>query len=205
MRKTKVKICGIKTEQDIEIINEVKPDYAGFIVLFPKSKRNISLEEAAYACARIDSDIKKVAVTVAPSLEDVRAIIKAGFKIVQIHGELPEGLENEPIDVIKAFNVKDLGEFESCANKDFIRGYVFDAARPGSGETFDWNLLSSIPKDGKLFILAGGLNSENVAEAIRFANPDVVDVSSAVEYAPNIIGKDPDKVRSFVKAVRDLD
>ena len=82
-----------------------------------------------------------------------------------------------------------------------IAGYVFDAQTPGSGKAFDWSLVQQIPRDEKLFILAGGLHPGNVAKAIQNMNPDVVDVSSGVEYDDRP-GKDPEKVQAFVCAAR---
>lgn len=78
---------------------------------------------------------------------------------------------------------------------------MFDAAEPGSGTTFDWNMLNTLPRDGKLCMLAGGLNSDNVAKAILAVSPDGVDISSGVEYTDRP-GKDPDKLHAFITAVR---
>ena len=86
--------------------------------------------------------------------------------------------------------------YQSLSN---VAGYVFDAGEPGSGKTFDWNSLTDIDRDGRLFVLAGGLTPDNVRRAIEQVHPDVVDVSSGIEY--DVVGgfqksgKDPEKMR----------
>ncbi len=105
------------------------------------------------------------------------------------------------IPVLKAFNVDDMDEFKMYSSNEKIAGYVFDAAQPGSGKSFDWDILSQIERDGKLFILAGGLNPDNVRKAVAAVNPDMVDVSSGVENDDGF-GKDILKIEKFVKQIR---
>ena len=160
-----VKICGITDVEETEYLNENNVDMAGMVLYFPKSKRNITLEKAKEIMASLNENIKKVAVVVSPSIEQVKSIENAGFDFVQIHKDLPDGLFNETlIDVLKAFNVNDLEELGKYKNIENIKGYVFDAPTYGSGETFDWSLLNNIKRDDKLFILAGGLNGDNVRD-----------------------------------------
>ena len=84
-----------------------------------------------------------------------------------------------------------------------VAGYVFDAHEPGSGKSFDWSMLSDIPRDNKLFFLAGGISADNVKEAIKKLSPDGIDVSTGVEYnASNKTGKDPQKIEEFVRIIR---
>ena len=136
--------------------------------------------------------------------EKIKKIEEAGFDYIQIHGELEETLLNSiHIPVLKAFNVKDMDKYPFYHSCPQIAGYVFDAAEPGSGKTFDWNLVKEIPRDEKLLLLAGGLNPENVIKAIEAIHPDGVDVSSSVEYE-DIAGKNPEKVTAFVQAVRKM-
>ena len=82
-----------------------------------------------------------------------------------------------------------------------IKGFVFDATEPGSGKTFDWNSIKDIKRNEKMFILAGGLNPYNVAEAIEMVKPDGVDVSSGVEKEDGV-GKDEEKIIEFVRNAR---
>ena len=197
-----VKICGITDVEETEYLNENNVDMAGLVLYFPKSKRNITLEKAKEIMASLNENIKKVAVVVSPSIEQVKSIENAGFDFVQIHKDLPDGLFNETlIDVLKAFNVNDLEELGKYKNIENIKGYVFDAPTYGSGETFDWSLLNNIKRDDKLFILAGGLNGDNVRDGIKAVQPDGVDVSSGVEN-DNGVGKSREKIREFVMAAK---
>ena len=95
----------------------------------------------------------------------------------------------------------DLEKFDEYRMNQNIVGYVFDAHEPGSGKTFDWTMLENLPRDDKLFILAGGLNSETVAKAVKAVKPDGVDVSSGVENS-NGNGKDFEKVKKFIISAR---
>ena len=202
---TKIKICGLTSPAEARYLNENHVDFAGMVLFFPKSKRNISIEQAMEIMAALDASIKRVAVVVSPSIEQVRQIEAAGFDYVQIHGEIPE-TETEAeaaiaIPILKAFNVSDMGSYEKYHNDSRIAGYVFDAIEPGSGKTFDWKLVDNIPRDEKLLLLAGGLNPDNVRMAIEAVHPDGVDVSSGVENDDGA-GKNPDKIHDFVAAIK---
>lgn len=202
---TKIKICGLTSPAEARYLNENHVDFAGMVLFFPKSKRNISIEQAKDIMAALDASIKRVAVVVSPSIEQVRQIEAAGFDYVQIHGEIPE-TETEAeaaiaIPILKAFNVSDMDSYEKYHNDSRIAGYVFDAIEPGSGKTFDWKLVDNIPRDEKLLLLAGGLNPDNVRMAIEAVHPDGVDVSSGVENDDKA-GKNPDKIHDFVAAIK---
>lgn len=196
---TKIKICGLTSPAEARYLNENHVDFAGMVLFFPKSKRNISIEQAKEVMAALDASIKRVAVVVSPSIEQIKQIEAAGFDYIQIHGKIPETEVEAPI--LKAFNVSDMGSYEKYHNDSRIAGYVFDAIEPGSGKTFDWKLVESIPRDEKLLLLAGGLNPDNVRMAIEAVHPDGVDVSSGVEN-DNGTGKNPDKIHDFVAAIK---
>lgn len=199
-----VKICGLTDKKEAEYLNRYGADMAGFVVFFPKSRRNIELNKAAEIASHLDKSIKKVAVTVSPDLDKLREIEACGFDYIQIHGETgAEVFENAKIPVIKAFNVNDMKDFSSFSQYDSIKAYVFDAAKPGSGENFDYKLLDAIPRDGKPFILAGGLRPENVKAAAEYVRPDGVDVSTGVEF--DFGGKDEEKVKAFIYNAREVD
>lgn len=202
---TKIKICGLTSPAEARYLNENHVDFAGMVLFFPKSKRNISIEQAMEIMAALDASIKRVAVVVSPSIEQVRQIEAAGFDYVQIHGEIPE-TETEAeaakaIPILKAFNVSDMDSYEKYHNDSRIAGYVFDAIEPGSGKTFDWKLVDNIPRDEKLLLLAGGLNPDNVRMAIEAVHPNGVDVSSGVENDDGV-GKNPEKIHDFVAAIK---
>ncbi|MBD5089902.1 MAG: phosphoribosylanthranilate isomerase [Clostridiales bacterium] len=198
----KIKICGLTAPKEAVYLNENQVDFAGFVLFFPKSKRNITIDQAKDIFMHLSSSIKKVAVVVSPTLAQAKEIETAGFDYIQIHGVLPkELLTNLRIPILKAFNIDDMEHYPDYVNQPSIAGFVFDANEPGSGKTFDWNLLRSLPKNDKLMFLAGGLHADNVTAAIEAVSPDVVDVSSGVELGEGI-GKDPNKINAFVKAVR---
>ena len=201
--KIKIKICGLTDPKEAGYVNEQQVDFIGMVLFFPKSKRNITLDRAREIMKCLDPDIQKVAVVVTPTLGQVQSIEQAGFDYIQIHGEIPSGYsESCHLPVLKAFNIRDMRDFPQYSANPAVAGYVFDAAEPGSGQAFDWNLVKEIPQDDKLFFLAGGLNPGNVAEAISCIHPDGVDVSSGVEYGKDRTGKDPEKIRTFVSQAR---
>jgi phosphoribosylanthranilate isomerase len=199
---TKIKICGLTTPQEAEWVSKSQVDYAGMVLFFPKSKRNITIEQAKEIMKSMLPQIQKVAVVVSPSALQIKEIQKAGFDIVQIHGQvLPEALETLRIPFLRAFNVDNMQEWERYEAEPKCIGYVFDAVKPGSGETFDWSSIPNLPEDGKPYLLAGGLNPANVGSAVAAMHPYGVDVSSGVERDSGT-GKDPEKMEVFVRAVR---
>ncbi|MFA9376440.1 MAG: phosphoribosylanthranilate isomerase [Lachnotalea sp.] len=198
---TKIKICGITKREEVEMLLDNQVAYAGMVLFYPKSKRNNTLENAKILLEMLkDSSIETVAVTVSPTKEEIRNIQEVGFDYIQIHGMLSkESFDEIEIPILRAFNVTDLNLYDKYHKCHKVYGYVFDAAIPGSGKTFDWSMLDDIPRDEKLFILAGGLCKDNIEEAIKRIKPDVVDVSSGVEGES---GKEASKIREFVTKVR---
>lgn len=213
-KQVKIKICGLTTPEEAIYLNEISADFAGMVVFFPKSKRNISLEQAKKIKAALLPKIKTVAVTVAPTLEQIARIKEAGFDFIQIHKNpaaltevtkeaITAFVQTISLPIIKAFNVSDIEDYTRWRDCPNVEGFVFDAAEPGSGKVFDWTLLQTLSRNEKLFMLAGGLTPENVSDAIHILHPDGVDVSSGVEYTDkNRFGKDPKRVQAFAKAVR---
>lgn len=199
---TKVKICGIKNPTDIKCINTLSPDFAGFVMFFEKSHRNISPEKAQKLLSALDPNIKSVAVTVSPTEEQLEQIHTLGFDYVQIHGKISEKLLSEcKTPVIRAINVSGIESIGDIENLDNVKGILFDSAVPGSGQGFDWTLLKKLPKTDKKLFLAGGLTADNVAAAICQVHPYAVDVSSGVELSDKS-GKDFELVRTFIENAR---
>lgn len=199
---TKVKICGLKNQTDIKCINTLSPDFAGFVMFFEKSRRNISVQTAQELLAFLDKNIKSVAVTVSPTEEQLEQIHTLGFDYVQIHGKISEKLLSEcKTPVIRAINVSGIESIGDIENLDNVKGILFDSAVPGSGQGFDWTLLKKLPKTDKMLFLAGGLTADNVAAAIRQVHPYAVDVSSGVELSDKS-GKDFELVRTFIENAR---
>ncbi len=202
---TGIKICGLMSVQDAEYVNEFDVAFAGVVMFFPKSRRNVEPEKAREIVCALRAGIIPVAVMVEPSAEQIAEAVRCGFRYVQLHGSVdPRLIESAPVPVFKAFNVKDMDMYEKYSACKNIAGYVFDAAEPGSGKTFDWSELRSLPRDGRLVILAGGLTAENAAAAVGYLNPDAVDVSSGVENEDKT-GKSKERIQAFVNSVRSAD
>ena len=196
---TKIKICGLRREQDIRYANELMPDYIGFVFLKGKM-RYVTFEEAAYLRSLLDPAIPAVGVFVNEPAENVSRLLQAGtIQIAQLHGQEDEAYAEElrragDHCIIRAFAVR--------SSEDIHRAFAFPADYPlldngkGTGETFDWSLFQ---EQEKPFFLAGGLSPENVKEAIECFHPYAVDVSSGVETDGY---KDYEKMKAFMDAVR---
>lgn len=199
--KTKIKICGLQSAEDIEMVNELMPEYAGFV--FCESRRKVSKEKAEELIKSLDSKIKKVGVFLDQDLEEVHNIAQdCSLDILQFHGSESQQYCNSFIQEIwKSFLVEDESSLEMLENYS-TEGYLLDSfvkrVAGGSGKKFNWEILENkeIPRT---FILAGGLNSENVQEGIRRTKPDIVDVSSGVETNGC---KDYQKIKEFIRKVR---
>ena len=202
---TEIKICGLMSAEDARLLNELGADYGGVVMFFPKSHRSVEPNTAREIVDTLDFGIKSVAVVVSPTIEQLRIIENCGFDMIQIHGDMTDEVYNSArLPILKAFNVNDIDKLAKLTKLDKIIGFVFDAAQPGSGKTFDWSTLKELPRGKKLTILAGGLTPENVADAIAYLNPDAVDVSSGVENDTKT-GKDRYKAKNFAAAVRAAD
>lgn len=170
----KIKICGLRREDDINYVNILKPDYIGFI-LTSGFKRSIDKEQAKKLKSLLSPDIKAVGVFVNDTLDNINYFLDNGIiDIVQLHGnETPQFCNNIDAPVIKYFKPDDFDKI----NEYDTEFYLFDSGT-GTGKTFDWSL---IPKTDKPFFLAGGLNKDNIPIAEKEINPYCIDLSSAVE------------------------
>jgi phosphoribosylanthranilate isomerase len=184
-----VKICGIKTQKEVDILNKYKPDFAGFVL--SESKRKIDIEKAASLTHNLSKEIKAVGVFVnEPASYVIEACEMCRLSVIQLHGEESSDYINEirnalekDILIWKAIRVRDDTAFDRV-DKTNIDAILLDAfskdVSGGTGETFNWNLAQGFSRDNKI-VLAGGLNSSNVLSAIRMLRPFCVDVSSGVE------------------------
>lgn len=201
--RTWIKICGLTSIQEAEWVNEVQADFAGMVLFFPKSKRNITTKQAEGILQALNGQIGKVAVVVSPSPQQIRELQSLPFDYIQVHGEIAreslERLRKQPF--LRAFNGDNMKEYKMYEKITSCAGFVFDAAEPGSGRPFDWNMIPQMPASDKFYLLAGGLTPENVGEAVARIHPDGVDVSSGVETESGT-GKDLRKIKAFVDAVR---
>jgi phosphoribosylanthranilate isomerase len=210
-----VKICGLKTPEALDAALESGADLVGF-VFFPPSPRHLAAEAARALGQRVRGRAGKVALTVDAddgSLAGIAEALKPDM--LQLHGkETPDRVSalraRFGLPVMKALPIaerRDLARIELY--KHVADRLLFDARAPqdatrpgGLGTPFDWTLLADIDP-GILFMLSGGLDADNVAEALRITRAPGVDVSSGVERAPG--EKDLDKIRAFIRAARDAE
>lgn len=189
-----VKICGLRTESDVNIAVEAGADAVGFV--FAKSVRRVTPQEAAAATASMRSDVRKVAVMRHPNNDEWQEVL----------------LEFRP-DVLQS----DIEDFESLVIPDTVQClpviregstalatglpdvFLYEGGKSGQGETVDWDKAADVASRGRL-ILAGGLNAANLGEAIAIVRPFGVDVSSAVESEPGV--KSAALIREFIDAAR---
>ena len=196
----KIKICGIKRLEDIEIVNRYKPDYIGFV--FADSKRKVSHDLAKELRNNLDSDIIPVGVFVDSPQDEILKLFDDGIiEIAQLHGSESEQFildlkkktdgELKIINAIEMTQEVDLLEYND-SNSDYL---LLDSGK-GSGKTFDWSLIRKDIK--KEFFLAGGLNSENVTQAIDEFNPYAIDLSSSLETDGF---KDENKIKEIMEVI----
>ncbi|QTD56000.1 phosphoribosylanthranilate isomerase [Parasphingorhabdus cellanae] len=210
--KTEIKICGLSNEASIAAAAKAGADYIG-LVHFEKSPRHVSLERAAELREATLGAMKTVLLLVNadPKLTG-QAVHIVRPDVIQFHGrETPEWIklvrDQSNVEVWKALGLRDQAtlakssRFEGAADR-----LLFDApakALPGgTGTSFDWTVLEG-HKHKVPWGLAGGLDSDNIAQAIEATNPPLVDVSSGVESAPGV--KDVDRIAAFCQAVQDFD
>jgi len=207
-----VKICGLRTEDTLDVALEAGADLVGF-VFFPPSPRHLGYDAASALGARVAGRAGKVALTVDADDATLAAIVAAlRPDMLQLHGQEPPARvaalkQRFGLPVVKAIAVAaraDLAAVEAYA--PVVDWLLFDARAPreatrpgGLGKPFDWRLLEKLDP-GVPFMLSGGLDAGNVAEALRVTRAGGVDVSSGVERAPG--EKDPDKIRAFIRAAR---
>ena len=191
---TKVKICGLSTKEAVKTAVSAGADYIGFV--FAPSKRQVTVEQAIELAKFIPSHIQKVGVFVSPSrAELLEAVDKVGLDLVQVHGQVADDLfEDLPCASIQAVQVDRDGHVPN-SQADYL---LFDAPVAGSGQTFDWGRLDTTEL-AQPFFIAGGLNEDNVEEAIQHFTPFAVDVSSGVETDGQ---KDHEKIRRFIERVK---
>ncbi len=197
---TKIKICGLKSKEDISYVNELLPEYAGF-VFAPKSSRYLTYTEAHDLRNIMNPSIKAVGVFVNEPLQNIISAVNDGIiQLIQLHGDEDEiylaSLKSKcSCPIIKAFSIKSKEDVEKAISypSDYL---LLDGSSGGVGQSFNWLLTKELNRP---FFLAGGLGPENVSEAILLSHPYAVDVSSGVETDGK---KDYNKIKSFINTVR---
>jgi phosphoribosylanthranilate isomerase len=207
MIRTRIKICGITRKEDALTAAEFGADALGF-VFYEKSPRYVSIKAAAEICDSVSPFVTKVGLFVNAEESEVRRVIdNVKLDLLQFHGdELPEYCEKFNLPYIKAIRAKDKESIQySIEAHAKAIGVLVDSYVPGipggTGNIFDWSLIPE--KDKHKVILAGGLNSGNIAEAITAVKPYAVDVSGGVEQSKGI--KDREKIIQFIKEVASAD
>ena len=188
-QNTRIKVCGLKRPEDIQSVNLAKPDFCGFIVEFPRSSRCVSRELLAELTAQLDPEITPVGVFVNAPVKLPAELAESGvIRAIQLHGQEDE----EYIRRLRMLIGSDL-QRAAESSADYV---LLDQGSGGTGKTFDWSLAEGFTRP---FLLAGGLGTDNLAEAIERLSPWAVDLSSSLE-----IGglKDRDKIIEAVNIVR---
>lgn len=201
MSGTKIKICGLRRMEDIQAVNEAKPDFCGFVIEVPGSFRSVTVSQAKELAAELDRDIQAVGVFVnAPETLAAELLNQGIISMAQLHGQEDETyirrlrkLTDRPL--IKAFSVRTRKDAEKAmeSTADYI---LLDQGSGGTGIPFDWSLLPVIERP---FFLAGGLGEDNLEIAVHRLHPYAVDLSSGVE---TDMWKDPVKIKKAVDILR---
>ncbi|UWF66518.1 MULTISPECIES: phosphoribosylanthranilate isomerase [unclassified Brucella] len=208
-----IKICGLKTPEAVAAALDGGATHIGFI-FFPKSPRHITPDAAARLRAAATGRAEAVAVTVDADDETLDEIVKTVRPdMLQLHGgETPERVRfvkaRYNLPVMKAFSIREAGDLEAIAPyRGIADRFLFDAKPPkgselpgGNGISFDWNLLAALDADID-YMLSGGLNADNIAEALLKTGAPGIDISSGVECAPG--EKDVRLIENFFQAVAD--
>jgi phosphoribosylanthranilate isomerase len=199
----KLKICGLTRKQDIDIVNMVLPDYIGFV--FAKSSRQVSIEDAKLLKTHLNPLIKAVGVFVNEEIRNIIRLCNSNIiDVIQLHGDedhnyIRQLKKSVPNEIIKAVRVNESRDIEKAL--EFSCHYLlFDTYQSekygGSGMIFDWSMIPDISKP---YFLAGGINLNNILQAIEQCAPYCIDVSSGVETNGY---KDPEKIVNMVAMVR---
>jgi phosphoribosylanthranilate isomerase len=201
----KVKICGITNSEDAEFAIQSGADALGF-VFYEQSPRSVDRETVRSIALSLPPFITTVGVFVNEDPENIKEIASyTGLDVIQLHGSEPPEHCTLHRKVIKAIRVKELADLSLLDRYRSASAFLLDTysakSYGGSGRTFNWEIAVEAKKHGNI-ILAGGLNPENITEAIQFVKPYAVDVSSGVEH--NKKGnKDHNKLRLFIERARE--
>ncbi len=202
---TFIKVCGVTRRQDVDAAAGLGLDALGFI-LVEGSPRRIPLEEAVSLAGRVPASVRRVAVMMNPSEEELAEAAACGaFDLLQLHGEeTPEMVEGAGLDVIKALSVSGPADLERAKEYGAARYLLFDSRKKdmARGSSFDHALLSG-STFSRPFILAGGLGPDNLRDALALVHPFGVDLNSGVEESPGV--KDIGRLKKAVAVVRGFD
>lgn len=208
---TKVKICGISTQQSMQAAIDGGAAFVG-LVFFEKSPRNVSAQQAAALVENVPASVSSVGLFVNPTDAFLETVIEmVDLDYIQLHGgespaRVDEIAQKFGRKIIKAIGVSDAADLEKIDAYRYLVDLVLLDAKPpknatlpgGNGLSFDWRILDGLDL-GHEWMLAGGLDPLNAAEAVRLTGAPILDVSSGVESAPGV--KDDGKIAAFLQAV----
>ena len=199
---SRVKICGLTRKEDIDAVNQVLPDYIGFV--FAPSRRRVDIKAAAILKEKLDPRINAVGVFVNENISVILEIVRNRVvDLIQLHGDEDDSYARQLKETCNCPVIKAVGVSDALPSLPVSPDYfLFDTIseqRGGVGRSFNWRILKKY--HGIPYFLAGGLSVENVADAIRLLSPFCVDVSSGVETNGF---KDPGKINRFVQTLRKI-
>jgi phosphoribosylanthranilate isomerase len=204
--KVRIKICGLTRDQDVHDAVAEGVDALGF-VLYAPSPRAVSAEQAAQLIQKVPAFVTTVALFVNESVTEIQRALKiCPFDLLQFHGdESPEFCRQFNHPYMKAIRVRSADDIHRAVQqypdaKALLLDAYVENLPGGTGQAFDWRLIPqlSIP-----WVLAGGLNAKNVADAINQVQPFAVDISGGVEISKGI--KDVQKIKDFINEVRNVE
>ena len=206
MNRLQIKICGVTNLEDAKVCAELGADMIG-LNFYPQSARYIRQQQARQIIEAMPRGVRAVGVFVDPTAGEVRSIAgSAGLNYVQLHGNMPPETCRElagEFRVIRAFSTdglfkpEDVRSFREC---DVILDAHHAELRGGTGLTCDWSLARATRPFARFLILSGGLNAQNVGDAIATVGPHAVDVCTGVETAPGM--KNHRAIEEFIAAAR---
>ena len=211
-KPVKVKICGLTDEETVDAAIDAGADFVG-VVFFEKSPRHVTIERANELLEFVPEEVQRVGLFVDPTNEFLDQIMNnLRLDLFQFHGnESPERIEEVRLEygmpVMKALGISSAADLDAAEKYAEVCDWLlFDAKPPegaerpgGNAAAFDWSLLAG-RKWACPWMLAGGLNAANVAEAIKLSGAKAVDVSLGVESAPGV--KDAEKIAAFIRAAK---
>lgn len=202
--RTMIKLCGMTSRKDVVFAVNMGVDALGFILA--ESPRQVNLNTVRKLTDKLPPFINRVAVVVNPEPEEVAEIEKSGlFDYIQFHGsEQPKMLKGTNLKIIKAISIAGEKDLEAVEKYKGIADYLLFDTKIGSqiggtGESFDWSLITKLEIP---YILAGGLGADNIEKALKKLKPAAVDINSKVENAPgeknhHLVKKTVEKIKSF--------